>query len=65
MPYLGYSDIYILKAEYAKAGCIVGSVASGYAGYERGGLCARFASTIMWHRIAMLGGPLWPPCFKK
>ena len=24
-----------------------------YAGYERGGLCARFASTIMWHRIAL------------
>ena len=36
-----------------------------YAGYERGGLCARFASTIMWHRIALWGGPLWPPCFKK
>ena len=29
-PYLGYSDICILTAEHAKAGFIVGSVASGY-----------------------------------
>ena len=29
-PYLGYSDICILTAEHAKAGCIVGSVAGGY-----------------------------------
>ena len=57
MPYLGYSDICILTAEHAKAGCIVGEygrwIHHAYTGYERGWLCARFASTIMWHRIAL------------
>ena len=51
------SDFCILTAENAKAGCTAGSVAGGHTTHAPGmnvtGLCARFAPTIKWHRIAL------------
>ena len=61
-PLLCCSDFCIPTTENAKAGCIAGSEASGRTmhvpGMSVAGLCARFAPTIKWHRIA-----LWGPHF--
>ena len=58
-PCLCCSDFYIPTAENAKAGCIAVSVAGGHIlhvpGMSVAGLCARFAPTIKWHRIALWG----------
>ena len=56
-PCLCCSDFCIPTADNAKAGCTAGSVAGGHTVHVPGmsvkGLCARFAPTIMWHRIAL------------
>ena len=43
------------------------SVASGHTvsvpGMSVAGLCAKFASTIKWHRSSSRGGPFWRLCF--
>ena len=47
MPYLGYSDICILTAEHAKAGCFVGNVASGYTMHTLGMSMAGYVQDLL------------------
>ena len=66
-------EFFFPTAEHAKVRCIGGggSVAGGHTmqmpGMSVAGLCARFAPTIKWQRIALWGGggSLWPPRFTK